>query len=71
MLSFTWTAIIAKAFPWLFLALGVYGLTLWGLIPLFTGRSKSEEFLRFMTLVAVIETAASVFLLWAVFTFQM
>ena len=70
-LLFTWTAAIAEAFFWLFSVLGVYILTLVGLVLLFTGRSKSKDLAGLMIFISVIEAVLSVFLLWTVFTFQM
>ena len=69
-LVFSWTAIAAQAFVLLLLVLGIYGLTLWALVHLFTNRSRSRTLLDFITPIAVIEAALSIFLIWAVFNLQ-
>jgi|GEM_PF-1896121 len=69
-LMFSWTAIIAKSFVWLFVTLGVYVLILWGMILLFTGRSKSEGLLLIMSLIGIVGAVGSAFLVWAVFNLQ-
>lgn len=65
---FCWTAIAAQAYLWLLLVLVIYGAVAWGMILLFTGRSRSKELRRLMTLIGIIGALTSVFLMWAVFT---
>jgi hypothetical protein len=65
----TYMGAMSKSYLMLVIVDSIYLLALWGYMLLFTGKNRSETLKHAMMLFSIVGAAASIYLMWAYFTF--